>query len=126
MGMALTGRTLSAREAKEYGFVNEISPSKVGIPVVCSRLPHSSLHTTAQADALKTAIAYAKLILRASPDAVALTKQAIMEALQEGEEKATASLIHSPEFAALGAGENFAEGVKAFAEKRAPRWKSRL
>ncbi|KAI9597633.1 ClpP/crotonase-like domain-containing protein [Syncephalis fuscata] len=104
MSILLTGRVLSAREAKEYGFVNEVVQSKK--------------------EALKTALAYARLITTASPDAVGVTKLAANWALNDSTGEATKHLIQSDELRITSSGQNAIEGVKAFAERRPPRWQN--
>jgi enoyl-CoA hydratase/carnithine racemase len=104
MSMLLTGRVLSAREAKEYGIVNELVQSKN--------------------EAIKTALAYARLITTASPDAVGCTKLAAQWALEDSVHGATQRLLESEELKKLGRSENLREGLRAFREHRNPRWQS--
>ncbi|RKP08908.1 ClpP/crotonase-like domain-containing protein [Thamnocephalis sphaerospora] len=104
MSILITGRVLSAREAKEYGFVNELAQNKK--------------------EAIKTALAYARLITTASPDAVGCTKLAANWALESSTLEATRRLIESDELRQLSDGENLKEGVRAFKERRHPRWQS--
>ncbi|KAI9228893.1 MAG: ClpP/crotonase-like domain-containing protein [Piptocephalis tieghemiana] len=107
MELALTGKQLSAQEAHTWGLVNVLCPG-------------------GKEEALRVALDHARLILSASPDAVAITKFAIQDAFESGEAASTHHLIHSPDMARLSQSPNFQEGVRAFAEKRSPRWVSRF
>jgi enoyl-CoA hydratase/carnithine racemase len=103
MSICLTGRTLSAREAKEYGIVNDVTSSK--------------------ADAIKTALVYAKLIGDASPDAIKVTKYAIQVAMElPSVVDATQTFLDSELVTELYSGDNLKEGLAAFREKRLPVW----
>ncbi|RKP12239.1 enoyl-CoA hydratase/carnithine racemase [Piptocephalis cylindrospora] len=107
MELSLTGKRLTAQDAQAWGLVNALCPG-------------------GKEEAMNTALDYAKQIISASPDAVSITKTAIQEAFELGEEAATNRLIHSPDMNQLSEGANFKEGVRAFAERRSPRWTSRL
>lgn len=104
MEMALTGRQVSAKEALEWGLINKV----VG---------------DADGEVVDAAVEYAKLIAGNSPDAVIVSREGIKLGWEGiGAEDATKyALEHwQPK---LQAGDNMAEGVRAFVEKRKPRWK---
>jgi enoyl-CoA hydratase/carnithine racemase len=99
--MALTGRPITAQRAKELNLVNRISDTVVD-------------------EALKLAIEIAAI----SPDSAIVTRAALKEAWETGSvERATQVTLEQYNYA-LNAGENALEGLKAFAEKREPRWRA--
>jgi len=101
--MALTGRTVSAAEFKEWGLCN----------AVCQE----------GEDVVEKALGYAKMIIENSPDAVIITR----EGLKLGWEAlgvADASRIFLDGWSArIYEGENMQEGLDAFTEKRPVRWR---
>ncbi|KAK3701880.1 hypothetical protein LTR37_015191 [Vermiconidia calcicola] len=104
MEMALTGRTITASEALEWGLVNRV----VG---------------DGENEVVGAALEYANMIAANSPDAVIVTRESVKMGWEGvGAEDATriANEIWGPR---LAAGENLQEGVASFVEKRKPRWK---
>jgi crotonobetainyl-CoA hydratase len=105
MGIALTGRRVSAAEAYALGCINEIA---------------------AAGDALVAARSWAAQILSAAPLAVSAAKQVMMRGLQEADLRtAIAHQERYPAVQALRASEDAIEGPRAFAERRAPQWRQR-
>ena len=103
MGMLLTGRRVPAAEGKELGFVNEVVP---------------------QGQALEAAKAWAGQILECAPLSVRASKQAAMAGLSTaGVEEAQAGRYD--QLHAMLKSQDFIEGPKAFAEKRAPNWQGK-
>jgi len=104
MGMILTGRRVNAQGGYELGFVNEVAPGEL---MVAARR-------------------WAGLICECGPLSIRASKEAVMRGLDEPTlEGAIKGQRHYPAVAALFHSEDFVEGPRAFAEKRAPRWKGR-
>jgi enoyl-CoA hydratase/carnithine racemase len=110
MEMALTGRTVGAAEAGAWGLVNFVTDDA---PVDADVLDRP---------VVKKALEYAKEIAGNSPDSVIISRAGIIQGWEDGSaEHATQSIVdvYSKR---LNEGENIHEGVRAFVEKRAPKW----
>lgn len=106
MEMALTGRTVSAEEAQQWGLVNKVIEDQGdGKEVV------------------KAAVELAQMVAENSPDAVIVSREGVKMGWEGvGAEEGSRLLIESW-YPKLLAGDNIKEGVRAFVEKRKPRWK---
>jgi enoyl-CoA hydratase/carnithine racemase len=102
MGMLLTGKTISAREAHRLGLVNEVVPIKELMPA---------------------AERWAADILECAPISVRASKQMATEGLDRPVEEATRARYS--EYERAKASDDYVEGPRAFAEKRAPVWTGR-
>jgi crotonobetainyl-CoA hydratase len=103
LGMILTGRHVTAQEGLQLGFVNEV-------------VPHDDL--------MKRTVEWAEQILACSPLSVRASKDVVYRSLD------AASLRDSMEapydsVRRLVTSDDFVEGPRAFAEKRAPQWMGR-
>ncbi|KAI8096166.1 ClpP/crotonase-like domain-containing protein [Halteromyces radiatus] len=103
--LLLTGRFFDAQEAYSYGLVNKVIPNN--------------------ADVVEAALDYAKIITQNSPDAVMLTKQGLLLALERASvTDATDEWLASEEADAWRAGENMTIGLRAFANKQKPQYQN--
>ncbi|OGL12725.1 MAG: hypothetical protein A3I14_02130 [Candidatus Rokubacteria bacterium RIFCSPLOWO2_02_FULL_73_56] len=100
--LLLTGRTLTAREAKDVGFVDRVVPA---------------------GEARQAALALAQAIAANPPLSVRLIKQAVQGGRDAPAE--AAGVLEAALFGLTWGSEDHAEAVRAFFEKRAPRWKGR-
>ncbi|KAL4807010.1 ClpP/crotonase-like domain-containing protein [Aspergillus unguis] len=100
--LALTGRRVSAAEAKSLRLVNHVSSSPEKV--------------------LDDAIELANRVADVSPDAVIVSRYGLREAWETGSveqaSRSTAELYGQK----LAKGENIKRGLQAFAEKRKPEW----
>ena len=99
MAVILSSKSLSAREASQYGIVNEVVPLK---------------------DLMVTARKWAAEIMKGAPVAIRASKEAALKGLDLPLEEALAEVF--PGMKALYDSEDIKEGAKAFVEKRSPRW----
>jgi enoyl-CoA hydratase/carnithine racemase len=101
MEMALTGRTLSAEEAREWGLVNKV----VG-----------------REEVVEESIGIAETIAGNSPDSVIVSREGIKMGWEGvGAEEGT-RLLAENWYSRMDKGENMKEGVRSFVEKRKPVW----
>ncbi|TQN65026.1 Mevalonyl-coenzyme A hydratase sidH [Colletotrichum shisoi] len=103
---ALTGRNASAQEMAGWGIVNKVVPKE---------------------KVVDEAVRYATMIAANSPDAIICTRAGLRQGWEAASVERAVEWTLEKEFAELQRGENILEGLKAFSEKREPRWKgSRL
>ncbi|HWD66412.1 MAG TPA: enoyl-CoA hydratase-related protein [Caulobacteraceae bacterium] len=102
MGMILSARRVSAEEGKDLGFVHEMTTPE-GLMPAAYRL--------------------ASQIGECSPMSIRASKEAVMRGLNEPSlEAAIRAQGRYPAVKALFRSDDFVEGPRAFAEKRAPNW----
>ncbi|KAJ6069504.1 hypothetical protein N7499_011391 [Penicillium canescens] len=108
--LALTGKSITATEAKEWGMINVITEDTA---VDCTML---------ERPVVKAALELAASIVNNSPDSVVISRAGIVAGYEDGSAENASRLLSENWESALNDGENLHEGVQAFAEKRAPRW----
>lgn len=101
MELALTGDPISAHRAYELGIVNKVVPD---------------------GELMSAARAMAERIAQNSPLAVQLTKQSLLKSTEVSE---AARILETYLFRDSSTSEDVLEGMRAFAERRAPVWKGR-
>lgn len=102
MELALTGDPIDAQRAYELGLVNRICEP---------------------AALIDTALALAEQITANAPLAVRASRDIMLRGMLADDD--TAWRITNEAFASVASSEDFAEGPRAFIEKRAPQWKGR-
>jgi enoyl-CoA hydratase/carnithine racemase len=100
--IALTGRRLSAQEAKSYGLINRISKSQDSL--------------------LQEAVELAQQIVAISPDAIFVTRQGLREAWETASVERAAQVTAERWTEKLMTSENTRIGLAAFAAKENPKW----
>lgn len=100
--VALTGRHLTPEEAKQWGLINRIAASQDSV--------------------VPEAIEVAKVIANRSPDGVIVSRAGVRQAFETGSMERASQITDQQYWQALREGENIKIGLKAFAEKKEPRW----
>lgn len=101
--IAMTGRKLTAQEAKDLRLVNKVSETPGSV--------------------VEDALELARTVADISPDAIIVTRASLREAWETSSVERATVLSHERYHDALLRGDNAREGLAAFAEKRRPNWK---
>ena len=102
--LALTAYSLRAEEAKEWGLVQRIVKSEEGENLVGE------------------AVKMGSLIARMSPDSVVVSRTGIRQAMETASVERATQLTADMYAERLMNGANVIEGIRAFQEKREPKW----
>ena len=100
--LALTGKSVSAKTLQEWGLVNEVVDSA--------------------AEVTNAAVQLAQEMCKNSPDALIVGRQGIRLSWETGSVEEAVTILADEPYSKLMKGPNFKEGIRAFAEKRAPQW----
>lgn len=110
MELALTGRTITASEAKEWSLVNAVLEDGAADCGVLER------------PVVKKAVEFAVTIANNSPDSIIISRAGVISGWEDGSAENASRLLCETWNSTLYSGENHREGLLAFVEKREPRW----
>lgn len=100
--LVLTGRSVSAQTLYEWGLISQVVDSPEGVA--------------------KAALQVAQDMCKNSPDALIVGREGIRLSWESGSVEEAVTTLANEWYPQLVAGRNFAEGIQAFVEKRAPVW----
>lgn len=103
--MALTGRVVPADEAERWGLINKVVGDEEGAVI-------------------DAAVDYAKMIAENSPDSVIVSREGLKLGWGGMSAEAGSDKLKQEWYPKLNAGFNIKEGLKAFVEKRQPKWQA--
>lgn len=101
MDLVLTGRNVDAETLLQWGLVSRVVDTE---------------------DVARVAVEVAQSMCRNSPDALIIGRLGVRMSWEDGSVEGAVSRLADQWYPRLMAGQNFAEGVRAFVEKRSPRW----
>ncbi|KAF4547834.1 Enoyl-CoA hydratase/isomerase-like protein 6 [Elsinoe fawcettii] len=102
MDLALTGRTVDAATLSRWGLISQV----------------------VEGDVVTAALQVAQEMCKNSPDALIIARQGIRLAWDDGNVEGAVSKLASESYPLLVKGENFAEGIQAYVDKRLPKWRN--
>lgn len=100
--LALTGRSVDARTLYDWGLVTRL--------------------VEAPADVVDAAVKVADEMCANSPDSLIVGRKGIRLSWESGNAEEAVSVLADEWYPRLVGGANFAEGIRAFSEKRSPQW----
>ena len=104
LDLVLTGRTVTAKTLYEWGLISRLVESESNDEVV------------------RRAVHLAEEMCGNSPDALIVARYGVRQSWETGDIEKAVEAVEKKWYPRLVAGDNFAEGIKAFVEKRQPRW----
>lgn len=107
MEMALTGRQVSAHEARSWGLVNLVT---------------DGAGEGDDGGVVEAAVRWARMVADNSPDSVIVSKAGVEEGWTSGGVEDGTDRVLKGLYARMDGGQNMKEGIRAFVEKRKPRW----
>lgn len=110
MELALTGRTFTAEEARLWGLVNTVTEESDPDEEILQR------------PVVRKALELANSICENSPDSVIVSRAGVASSWEDGSAENATRLVSEAWRIPLEDGDNAKEGLKAFKEKRAPKW----
>lgn len=116
MELVLTGREVSAQTMHEWGLVSRVVDCGGG-----SSGGGDSTEGPAE-DVVGAAVGLALEICKNSPDAVIVGRMGVRMSWEIGSVEEAVTALAQRYYPRLVGGQNFAEGIRAFVEKRGPRW----
>ena len=102
MDLVLTGRTVSAATLQEWGLITQV--------------------VDVNADVVQAALKIAETICKNSPDALIVGRLGVRMSWEAGSVEDSVTSLADKWYPQLIKGSNFAEGIRAFVEKRPPNW----
>lgn len=116
MEMALTGRTFTPDEGREWGWVNYVTSDH-------DWKSESKIEDVLKRPVTQKALEIARLITDNSPDSVMISRAGVAAGWEDGSAENATRVQSDLWEKKLAEGENIHEGVKAFVEKRKPQWR---
>ena len=105
MDLVLTGRSVDAKVLYDWGLVTRV------------------VDAAGEGDVALAAVQVAQEMCRNSPDALIVGRVGVRLGWEAGSVEDAVSALEHEWYPRLQQGGNFAEGIRAFVEKRAPRWR---